>query len=274
MKTIIQFLKEVIDFFFQLYLNRNLIRTLSWRDFEKRYIRNFFGLLWAILDPLAFVVILYVVFGARYGNTTPGSVPFVAYLLTGYIAFDLFSVGLPGVTNSINENSFLLKKINFRVAILPIVAMLSDLMIHGIVLLVCIVVLMFNKVYPDFYWVQLVYYIFSLSVFLISLGWFTSSVSLFFPDIRNIINIITRIMFFLTPIFWKMEGVTINAQHLLKLNPLYYIVNGYRDSLLTHQGFWTHPMLTLYFWLLCLIAIVTGVIVFKKLRPHFADVVA
>ena len=120
MRTTTQFFKEVVDFFYQLYTNRNLIRTLSWRDFEKRYSRNFFGFFWALMDPLAFIVILYFVFSTRYGNATREGVPFVVYLISGYIAFDLFTTGLTGVTGSINEHSYLLKKVNFRVAILPI----------------------------------------------------------------------------------------------------------------------------------------------------------
>ncbi len=114
----------------------------------------------------------------------------------------------------------------------------------------------------------------ALSIFLIAAGWLTSSIYLFFPDIKNIISIITRILFFLTPIFWNMNGLPPNTQFILKLNPVYYIVNGYRDSFLYNKGFWEHPLLTLYFWVVCFICLIVGVAVFKKLRPHFADVVA
>ncbi len=267
-----QFFKESIDFFYQIYLNRMLILNLSVRDFEKKYISNFFGFVWAILDPLAFVLILYLVFGSRYGKTNPEEVPFVVYLITGYIAYDLFSGTLQSIITSIFDHSFLLKKVNFKVAILPIVTVFSHLMLHGIVLIICIVVLLFNNIYPVFYWFQLLYYILALSVLLVSLGWLTSSIFLFFPDIKNIVGIITHALFFLTPIFWNMQGLPPGNQFVLKLNPIFYIVNGYRESLTNHRGFWTHPALTLYFWTFCLFTMVIGVIVFKRLRPHFADV--
>jgi lipopolysaccharide transport system permease protein/teichoic acid transport system permease protein len=268
-----QFIKEAIDFFYQIFLNRMLLFTLSIRDFQKKYISNLFGLVWAVLDPVAFVVILYFVFGERYSGKNPNEVSFVVYLITGHIAFDLFGSTMHSVTQSITEHSFLLKKVNFRVAILPIVTMLSNLMVHGIVLMVCIVILQFNHIYPSWYWFQLLYYAFAITVFLISIGWLTSSIYLFFPDISNIVAIVTRLMFFLTPIFWKMSGLAVRDQFLLKLNPVYYIVNGYRESLIYHKGFWEHPVLTVYFWSVCIFFLVIGVLVFKRLRPHFADVV-
>ena len=272
MKSIRQFLKESIDFFYQLYVNRMLILNLSLRDFEKKYISNFFGFVWAILDPLAFVVILYLVFGSRYGSTNPEAVPFVVYLITGYIAYDFFSQTLRSITFCISDHSFLLKKVNFRVAVLPIVTVFSHLMVHGIVLVICFVILLVNHIYPQLFWFQLIYYIVALSVLMISLGWLTSSIFLFFPDISNIVGIVIQAMFFLTPILWNMQGLPLSNQLILKLNPVFYIVNGYRESLTNHQGFWTHPLLTLYFWAFCLVALVAGVTVFKKLRPHFADV--
>lgn len=274
MKLFRRFVSEVIDFFYQLYLNRILILNLSLRDFEKKYISNFFGFIWAVLDPLAFVLILYLVFGSRYGSTNPEEVPFVVFLITGYIAYDFFSGSLKSITYCIYDHAFLLKKVNFRVAVLPIVTVFSHLMIHGIVLVICIVILVFNQIYPVFFWFQLIYYIIALSILLISLGWLTSSIYLFFPDINNIVGIVTHALFFLTPIFWNMKGLPLSNQYILKLNPIYYIVNGYRESLTNHQGFWTHPALTLYFWGFCLVILIAGVTVFKKLRPHFADVVS
>jgi ABC-type polysaccharide/polyol phosphate export permease len=274
MNLVKQVFREAIDFFYQIFLNRNLLLSLSLRGFKQNYIRNFFGFIWAVLDPLAFVVILYFVFGAKYAEKDPNAIPFIVYLITGYIVFDFFNGSILDITNSIMNHSFLLKKVSFRVAILPIVTMFSNLMMHGIVLLICIVVLLFNHIYPSFYWLQVFYYLFALSAFLISIGWLTSSIYLFFPDVKNILSIITRIMFFITPIFWNMNDVLPKNQFVLRLNPVYYIVNGYRESFLYHKGFWTHPELTLYFWLLCLFFLVIGVAVFKKLRPHFADVVA
>ncbi len=79
----------------------------------------------------------------------------------------------------------------------------------------------------------------------------------------------------MTPILWNidtMQDVPKIVTIILKLNPMYYIVTGYRDTLINHVGFWTHPWLTLYFWLFTLTAFGIGILLFKKLKPHFADV--
>ena len=274
MNTLSKYFKHSFSFFQQIFLQRQLILTLSQRDFERKYIKNFFGMIWAIIDPFAFVMILYIVFGARFGNKEEMGVPFVAYLLSGYVAYDLFNSSLQSLTRVVSDHAFLLKKVDFKVAILPVARMISSQMVHFVVLGICLIILLFNGVAPTLYWFQVLYYMFAISVFLVATAWFTSSVFLFFPDINNVVSIIARVMFFATPIFWSIDGLSDKYVFVLKLNPLYYIVNGYRESLLYQVGFWNHPMISLYFWLLCLIMLIIGITVFNKLRPHFADVVA
>ena len=268
-----RFISEGVDFLQQLYQNRYLIYRLTNRDFNNKYIRNYFGLGWAILDPLAFIVILFFVFNMRFGGRDALGVPYITYLIAGYIAYDFFSYVLHNATNSISEYSWLLTKVNFRVAILPLVKILSGLQMHCIILLIATIIFIIEKITISFYWLQVFYYIFSLCIFLTGIAWFTSSINLFFPDIKNITNILIRILFFLTPLFWHMEGLPKTYATILKINPLFYIVNGYRDSFLYGIAFWKHPSLTIYFWGVTLFLLILGISVFKKLRPHFADVI-
>lgn len=264
--------KSFIDFFRNLYVHRYAIWSLSKRDFERKYVRNYFGLFWAVLDPLAFVGILYIVFNARFGKLDSGGVPFVAYLLCGQVSFQLFGA-IQGLTTVIKDHDFLLKKLHFQINMLPVMRMISTLMLHGIVLLVALIMLLFSHIYPSIYWIQVLYYAFAMTVFLIGLSWTTSAVYLFFPDISNIVSIINRLLFFVTPIFWNLDHLPASTASLLRLNPMVYIVNGYRDSLLYHRPFWVHSGQTLYFWGLCLVFWLVGILIFRRLRPQFAEVV-
>lgn len=268
-----RFISEVIDFFRQIYINRNLIYELTRRDFTKKYVRNFFGLTWTILDPLSLIVVLFFVFSMRFGSKDAlGGASFIAYLLCAYISFQFFTQTLQQVTSSIKDYSFLLKKINFRVAIIPMVKILSSVVVHMIVLGLALIILMIDGNHPNWYWFQSLYYILAAISLLLALGWITSSVSLFFPDLTIIINLLVRIFFFITPIFWNIQGLPEKYAFYLKFNPLFYIVNGYRESLLYNTGFWQHPRVSAYYWGLTLIVMIIGIIVFRKLRPHFADV--
>jgi membrane protein implicated in regulation of membrane protease activity len=180
---------EGIDFISQIYRNRNLIAELTRRDFSARYIKDILGLTWAIIDPLAFIVILYFVFGTRFGGMSEmQGVPYIVYLITGYIAYNFFSDSLGHVSDSILAYSFMLRKGNFRVAILPVVKLGTDMLMHGIILVIALILLLFNHITPSWYWFQLFYYIFAMLALLTGLAWITSSVSLFFLCITDLLE--------------------------------------------------------------------------------------
>jgi len=267
-----RFFIEALDFARQIYLNRHLISELTKRDFKNKYIKNLLGLSWAILEPLAMVVILWFVFTFLRGSRS-GEYPFAIFMLTGLIAYDLFSNSLSFGTKSIQIYSFLLKQVNFRIAILPMVKIFSSVLMHLIILVIVLIILIASRIYPSLYWLQVFYYMIALVCLLVGVTWLTSSILLFFPDISNIISILVRILFFLTPIFYDISSFPETYAFIMKLNPLYYIVNGYRESFLYEIAFWSHPLLTIYYWGFTVVSILVGVVVFKRLRPHFADVI-
>jgi len=272
MKFIRRFSIEGIDFFKQIYLNRFIIVELTKRDFRSKYISNLFGLSWAILEPLAMMVILWFVFTfIRVGRST--EVPFALFLLSGLIAYDTFNKSLNSATRSISNYGFLINKVNFRAAIIPLVKISSEVILHFIILAIVSIILILNGIPVTVYWLQVFYYLFAMIIFLIGLTWLTSSLSLFFPDINYIITITMRVLFFFTPIFWEAKSIPDKFLFYFQLNPLYYIVNGYRDSLLYNVAFWEHSKGTLYYWLVTLVFLVMGILVFKRLRPHFAEMV-
>jgi lipopolysaccharide transport system permease protein/teichoic acid transport system permease protein len=78
--------------------------------------------------------------------------------------------------------------------------------------------------------------------------------------------------FWATPIFWDINMMPPNIQIILKLNPMFYVVQGYRDSFIYFCPFWSYPYLTLYFWTVTIILFVVGALIFQKLKPQFADV--
>lgn len=230
-------MKLIIGMVSDLIHQRWMVWSLAWRDFRHRYVRNLLGIVWAIIDPLVFVGILYLIFKSGIGNKITDDVPFVVYILCGNIAFDLFN-NLQILTQVIKDHEFLVKKMNFNTALLPASRLISILMIHGIILAIAIIIILISGIHPTLYWFQLLYYTLSLSVLLFGTSLLTSSISLFFPDISHIIPILTRILFFLTPVFWQMDLLSDAVSHWLMFNPMVYIVNGYRDSLLYGKGFW------------------------------------
>ncbi len=269
----VRFCREAVDFLRHLNAHRYLIYELTKRDFATRYVENIFGLAWAILDPLAFMLILWVVFAVGFRSGTDLGVPFVAYIVTGLSCYTFFAETIAQATGSILSYSFLLQKVNFRISMLPIVKILSGLFVHWIVIVIVVVILLVSGVRPSIYWIQIFYYQFCLFCMLVGIVWFTSSVNVFFRDISNIVLICTRFLFYLTPVFWHISMFPKKYHIFFVLNPLFYLVSGYRDSFLFHRWFWEHPYQTIYFWFVALFFLLVGISVFSRLKPHFADVV-
>ena len=109
---------------------------------------------------------------------------------------------------------------------------------------------------------------------LLGLTYLTSALVVFFRDLNQVISIVLQVGIWATPIMWNMDTMDIGAgfKGILMLNPLYYIVQGYRGSLIGKTAFWEQPGLTVYFWVFTLVMLLIGTGVFQKLRMHFADV--
>ena len=267
-----KFFIEGADFLKQIYLNKFIIWELTKRDFRTKYISNLLGLSWAILEPLAMMVILWFVFTyIRTGQKT--EVPYALFLLAGLISYDFFNKSLNSATRGISSYGFLINKVNFRAAIIPLVKISSEILMHFIILVIVAVILALSSIPITIYWIQILYYLFATVFLLTGISWFTSSISLFFPDIKYIITIVMRVLFFFTPIFWEVKNIPEHMLIYFRLNPLYYIVRGYRDSFLYNVPFWKNPVDTIYFWIISIVFFIIGVMVFKRLRPYFAEMV-
>ncbi len=168
-----------------------------------------------------------------------------------------------------------MKKVVFQVEILPIIKMLSCLMVHLIFVIVMIVIFLCFGIIPKLSWIQILYYSFANSMLSLAMIYFTSAINVFFKDMTQIVGIALQFGMWMVPIMWDPEMFP-NAPawltKVLKINPFYYIVAGYRDSMLTGDGFWNRPMLGLYFWGFTIVLMLISLKVFKKLRPHFSDV--
>ena len=96
----------------------------------------------------------------------------------------------------------------------------------------------------------------------------------FFKDLGQIVNIILQVGIWVTPIMWNIDSAQFSPTviKILKFNPMFYIVQGYRDSFINQKWFWEYPTMTLYYWIFAMVVLLLGIRVFRKLRTHFADV--
>ncbi|MDB4218562.1 ABC transporter permease [Planktomarina temperata] len=260
-------------FLIHIWKNRPLLRALIKNDFKKQYLGSYLGLSWALIQPLMFVAIIWIVFelGFRKGPTVTG-VPFVLWLFAGMVPWFFFSDALRSGADAIVGNAFLVKKVAFRVSILPLVNIGSCFLIHlGLVIFLTLALLL-NGYLPSMYWIQLPYYIALTILFATGCSWLTSAIRVFVKDMGSIIRILLQMIFWLTPIFWSIELIPEKYHYLIKLNPLFYLIEGYRDTFISQVWFWEKPTWSFYYLAITAVFLVLGALVFKRLRPHFADV--
>lgn len=260
------------DFFKDIYTQRNVIFQLAQKDFSARYLGSYLGIFWAFIHPALLTIVYWFVFQVGFRSSPIDDFPFILWLLAGIIPWFFFSESFSSAATSIEQHSYLVKKMVFKVHLLPIVKIVSSLVVH--IVFLALTLMTFFSYGQGFSWytLQVFYYLFCLIIFLVGTTWITASLNVFLKDIGQLVNVILQFGFWLTPIFWTFNLIPDKLKWVFKLNPVYYIVEGYRDSLIHRVGFWHHYNLTLFFWLVTILFLLIGSKLFKKLSPHFSDV--
>ena len=262
----------------ELFQSRELIWKLAKNDFKKRYAGSYLGFFWAMVQPVVTVLMYYIVFdlvfdaGARMGNSG-SEIPYVLHLTAGLVPWFYFSEALTNGTNALLEYSYLVKKVVFKISILPIIKLIAATFIHVFFVIVLLVVASFYGFYPTFYTIQVVYYSFCMFVLVLALTYSTCAIVVFFRDLSQIINIVLQVGMWATPILWDLGFINDDRLvTLFKLNPVVYIVNGYRDAVCGGHWFFEHFYSSTYFWIFTVTLFLIGSLIFKRLKVHFADV--
>ena len=263
----------------ELYDNRRLIWKLAKNDFKKRYAGSYLGFIWAMVQPVVTVVMYWFVFDNFFGQkaqmlSTGISMPYVLYLTAGLVPWFYFTEALTNGTTALLEYNYLVKKVVFKISILPIIKIIAATFIHLFFALVLLVVAILYGCYPTIYTIQILYYSFCLFVLVLGLSYTTCAVVVFFRDLTQIINIVLQVGMWATPILWNITMISDNPTltTIIKLNPLVYVVNGYRSAICEKEWFFADFYSTMYFWIFTVVIFGIGALIFKRLKTHFADV--
>ena len=257
-----------------LWRHRSLVFELTKREFSGRYRGSFGGIVWSFVQPLFLLAVYTIAFGvilkSRWGFSG-GTSEYALMLFAGLIVFNAFSEVLSKSTTLITDNPNFVKKVVFPLELLPLVTVMTAL-IHALIgITVWLVgytilfgtpkgtVVMFPLIFTCFFPV------------LLGLGWLLSALGVIARDISQLTGMLSHTLLFLTPIFYSIEAAPPVLQKLLMLNPLTFVVEQLRLVLFYGQ-LPALKGLALYFLLASLFAWVS-LVVFRRLRPTFADMV-
>lgn len=257
----------------EIVRTRYLIYELIKREFQSDYMGSYLGFIWVFIGPLMFIGIIVLVFSLGIRGGVSGDVPFIVYLVSGMVAWLFFADCLVSCTTIILKYSYLIKKVDVHLVYLPIIKIISASFPHLFLVIMAIIIAQLNGYSISIYILQLFYFLVSMFVLLFGISLLTSSIYLFINDVSKITALLATFGFWLTPVFWNINRIPENYQWIVKLNPVYYIVSGYRDSIIYEIPFWDRGYEMLYFWSITLSILIIGIRIYSRLRPHFAEVV-
>ena len=272
-----RFYDRLVSLPVELWDSRKLIWKLAKNDFKNRFAGSYLGKVWAFVQPVITVAVYWFVFDYVMGSRAEAlagtiELPYVIWLTAGLVPWFFFSEALTGGTMALLEYSYLVKKVVFKISIIPIIKVISASFTHIFFVCFMLVVYFCMGFTPDWYLLQLPYYSLCLFLFVLALAYSTCAVVLFFRDLAQIINIGLQIGMWATPILWDLNTVPPIMQFILKINPMYYIVNGFRSAMFEKRWFWQEFYSTMYFWIVTVILFGIGALIFRRLKVHFADV--
>lgn len=261
-----------MEFISGLWENRKILWRLGKNDCRARFSSSGLGIIWAFLQPLLNIIILWFVFQVGFKSMPVENVPFIIWYIPAFLSWNYFSEAVSQGTNSLVEYSYLLKKVNFKSELIPIIKVISAGIVHSVFIIFIIVINIIYGRWPNIYYIQILYYFFCSLCLCAALSWLLSSITVFVKDVSNLVGVVLQVGFWATPLFWDPSQMSPTVQFVLKLNPMYYVCMGYRESVLGQYWFFAHYRETIYFWCIVIIIFNIGTKLFCRLRPHFDDV--
>ncbi len=263
-----------MSFWGDILHRRYLLKLLTLREIRQQYVGSVLSVAWQVISPLIMILMYWVVFSLGFRVRPSGEVPFALWFATGLSVWTLFAGVVSSSVSSITGNAYLVKKTVFPVQLLPVVKAAVMLSNHGLFLLLLFALIWWQGPGFSVWFFQAIYYLFCALVLALSIGWLAAALNVFFRDVARLISHIIHLGMWATPVFWDLSMFPEpgRALHLLvSLNPMGYIVQGYRDSFLYAIPLHERLAETAIFWLTMLLLLPSCVYVFKRVRPRFAD---
>jgi lipopolysaccharide transport system permease protein len=254
----------------ELWVCRELLYFLTWREILVRYKQTVLGVAWAIIQPF-FTMMVFSLFFGRLAKIPSEGIPYPIFSYAALVPWTFFSNSLIQASNSLVINANMIKKVYFPRLAIPIAAVFSGVIDFGLAFIVLLGMMLFYGIVPTInaLWLPC----FLLLALVTSLGtslWLTA-MNVQFRDVRYTISFLTQFWLFATPIAYPSSLLSEPWRTLYGINPMVGVVEGFRWALLgvdTAPG----PIIAVS-GLVAMALLVGGAYYFRRLEKTFADVV-
>ena len=246
--------------------------ALAISDFKGRFSGSYLGIFWGIIQPLSTILLFWFVFQVGFRSNPIDDVPFILWLAAGMIPWNYFYDSWFGGTSTFNAYSYIVKKVVFKIEVLPLVKVLSSSILNLIFNGILVIIYCIYGRFMGLHLFDMLYFSVCLFVLTLGLSYVTATLNVFIKDIGQFMGIILQVLMWMTPLMWSYEMIPDSMAWFYKLNPLHYILNGYRESLINGRWFYYHWVQMIWFWVVTLTIFFVGRKLMNRMKDHFADV--
>lgn len=267
MKTLVKIMKEHLSY-------KNQILKMAKADLQKTYRGAALGWSWAIIKPAVTIFVYWFAFtiGLRMGKDVNGF-PYFLWLIAGVVPWFYMSEMITGGTDCIRRYSYLVTKMKFPVSTIPTFVNMSKFIIHLILIYLVMIIFRLFGYTLDIYMLQLPFYMLLTFIFFNVWGLFSAPLAVISKDYSNLVKSFITAIFWLSGIMWDPDTIKNTVlKKFLKINPITYLVNGYRNCFINKVWFWESPKTLLCFIATTVILGILALWVYRRLRKEIPDV--
>jgi len=253
----------------ELWRYRDLFYFLVWRDVKVRYAQSVLGIGWAVVQPVFSMIVFTIVFG-NLAKVASDGVPYAIFSYTGLVPWAYFSSALTGASSSLVSAAGMISKVYFPRLIIPLTAVLSNLVDFAIALLILFGLMVWFGTSPTIGALLLPLLVLLMMLTAAGLGMWLTALAIQYRDVKYGLSFAVQLLMYAAPVVYPASAIPHRYRLLYGLNPMAGVIEGFRSALLGSQ-----PMpwdLLLMGTITAMIAFISGALYFRRMERIFADV--
>lgn len=254
-----------------LWIYRELVFFMVWRDLKVRYKQTMLGAAWAIIQPVLTMLVFNFIFG-RVAKVPTDGIPYPIFSYTALLPWGLFVAALNQASRSLTSNQNMITKIYFPRLVLPLSSILAGLVDFAIAFVILVGLMIYYQVTPSWnaIWALPLFLLLAL-VTALGVALWLSAINVQYRDVNYALPFITQFWLFITPVAYSASIISEKWQLVYSLNPMAGVVNGFRWALLNagngpDAALWVSVAISL-------LVLVSGLFYFKNMERTFADTI-
>ncbi|GAB6194035.1 ABC transporter permease [Desulfocastanea catecholica] len=256
--------------FREIFLFKDILYFLTWKEIKVRYRQTIFGMAWAVMQPF-FTMVVFSIFFGKLAKMPSDGIPYPLFVYSAMLPWLLFANGVTKSANSLVGNAQLLKKVYLPRIFLPLSTIVSGLVDFFLAFIILIGMMFYYGLTPTVNILWLPLFILAAVSASFGIGLILSALNVQFRDVRFLVPFIVQLWMFMTPVVYPTSLLAERWQLLYSLNPMVGVVDGFRWALL---GVGSSPGPSASLSLLVIAVLLTGgVFYFRRMEKTFADVV-